>query len=146
MTNQEDYYYYVQDYYELLLILGVGLSYSGTGLLENNTFITADSNGMIGDIHCSSDSSVANMGQWIAPSGADITNSTTDPYDVTVGNEQDPGSLVIRQRNGHLVTRSFQGIYTCSIDTADGEQNYLHVGIYPNGFNGRHTSCAVNSL
>ena len=117
--------------------VGSGLSYIGRGLLENNTFITADSDGMINDFHCSSDSTMANIGHWIGPNGMDLTNSTTDPFVVSRGNEQDPGSLVVQLRNGHIVTRSFQGIYTCIIQNDNGVQSYIHVGIYQNGFNSK---------
>ena len=110
------------------------MSYVGIGLLENNTFITVDSNGIIDDLDCSSGSLTADIGHWIGPNGVDLTNSTTDPFDVDV---QDPGSLVIRLRNGHIVTRSFQGIYTCTIQNDDRVDIYYHVGIYENGFNSK---------
>jgi hypothetical protein len=113
---------------------GTGLSYAERGLVENNTFITTDSNGMVDRFHCSSDSTMAGVGRWIAPSGVDLTNSTTDPFHVSVGDEQDPGSLVIQQHNGHIVTRSFEGIYSCIIPDERGVQMYHHVGIYRNGF------------
>lgn len=80
---------------------------------------------------------MANVGRWIAPYGVDLTNSTTDPFNVNRGDEQDPGSLVIQQRNGHIVTRSLQGIYTCIIPDENGKQTYTHVGIYQNGFNSK---------
>ncbi len=96
---------------------------------------------MIADFHCTSDSVMPNIGHWIAPNGADLTNSTTDPFDVNIGDDQDPGSLVIQQRNGHFVTRSFQGIYTCIIPNRNGVQTYLHVGIYQNGFNSKSDWC-----
>lgn len=92
---------------------------------------------MVDDLHCSSSSTVANTGRWIAPNGIDLTNSTTDPFDVVVGDEQDPGSLIVQQQDGHIVTRSFQGIYTCIIQSENGVQTYLHVGIYRNGFNSK---------
>ena len=114
---------------------GTGISYAGIGLLQNNTFITTDSTGMIDEFHCSSDSTQANAGRWIGPNGADLTNSTVDPFDVFVGDGQDPGSLVVRQRNGHIVTRSFQGVYTCIIQDMNVVESYLHIGIYNSGFN-----------
>jgi len=104
-------------------------------LLENNTFITTDASGVVGDIHCASASTVANVGQWIAPNEADLTKSATDPFDIRIGDQQDPGSLIIQQRLGHIVTRSFQGIYTCIIPDEDGVLQYLRLGIYQNGFN-----------
>ena len=78
---------------------------------------------------------MANIGRWISPNGVDVTNSTILPFEVTVGGEQDPGSLLIHQRNGHILTRSFQGIYTCLVPNADGVEQYLSIGIYENGFN-----------
>ncbi len=104
-------------------------------MLENNTFITVDSSGMIDDLDCSSDSRAPNVGRWIAPGSVDYTNSTTDPFDVIVGDQQDPGSLVVQQRNGHSLTRSFLGIYTCIIPRANRMLAYFHIGIYQNGFN-----------
>ena len=82
---------------------------------------------------------MANVGHWIAPNGVDITNSAAHPFEVTVGDEQDPGSLLIHQRNGHIVTRSFQGIYTCLVQDDDRVQQYLNVGIYQNGFNSTYS-------
>ena len=115
-------------------------------MLENNTFITTDANGMIDDFHCSSDSTVANIGCWIAPNGVDLTSSTTDPFDVSVGDEQDPGSLVIQQSSGHIVTRSFQGVYTCAIQDRNGALTYHYVGIYNDGFNSKNLEFACISL
>lgn len=120
------------------MISGTGLSYFATGLLENNTFIAVDSSGIFGNIDCSSDSRMAYIGHWIAPNGVDLTNATTDPFEVSIGDQQDPGSLVIQQRNGHIVTRSFEGVYTCIILDQGGVQNYWHVGIYQNGFNSKN--------
>ena len=120
------------------LLSGTGLSYSGTGLLANNTFITTNSNGMINTIDCSSGSTTPNTGHWLAPSGSDLTNSTTDPYKVTVGGVEDPGSLVVQQRVGHVVTRSFEGVYTCVLEDEAGEQVYWRVGIYQSGFNSKN--------
>ena len=67
----------------------------------------------------------------------DVTNDTIDPFEVTVGGLEDPASLVVHQRNGHLVTRSFQGVYTCIIMDTLQELKYLLVGIYPTGFNSK---------
>lgn len=116
------------------LYQGVGLSYIGTGLLNNNTFLTTDGSGTIDDIHCTSGSTRGNVGHWIAPNGEDLTNNTIDPFDIEVGDELDPGSVVVRQASGHIVTRSFQGVHTCIIPDDNGVQTYLHVGIFQNGF------------
>ena len=113
------------------------MSYTETGLLANNSFITADSNGMIDDLDCSSDSTMAGIGRWIAPNSADATNSTADPFDVIIGDKQDAGSLVVRLHHGHIITKSFEGIYTCIMPRADGTQTYHLLGIYQNGFNSK---------
>ena len=118
----------------LMLIIGTGLSSAASGLLNNNTIIVADSNGVIDDLHCSSDTTTANVGHWISSNGVDVTSSAIYPFEVTVGDEQDPGSLLIHQRNGHIVTRSFQGVYTCLIRDQNQVQQYIYVGIYQNGF------------
>ena len=112
----------------------MGLLYIGLGLLENNTLVTLDTDQTIDDIHCASGSSLSNVGHWIGPTGVDLTNSTVDPFNVLIGDERDPGSLLIQQASGHIVTNSFQGVYTCILPDELGVQKYLRVGIYRNGF------------
>lgn len=112
----------------------MGIHYIGVGLLENNTIVTADTDQTISELHCSSGSTVPNVGRWIAPNGNDLTNNTVDPFQVIQGNGRDPGSLIIQQATGHIITNSFQGVYTCILPDENGIQNYLRVGIYQNGF------------
>ena len=112
----------------------MGLSYTAVGLLDNNTFFTAKEDGTIDDIHCASGSMRQNVGHWLGPDGEDLTNSTVDPFDIVVGDKLDPGSIVVQQASGHIVTRSFQGIHTCIIPDENGAQAYIHVGIFQNGF------------
>ena len=121
------------------------------GLLDNNTFLTTDENGMIDDIHCTSGSTRENVGHWIAPNGEDLINSTIDPFDIVVGDTLDPGSIVVRQASGHIVTRSFQGIHTCIIPDKEGAQTYIHVGIFQHGFDSKshynsEVSITISSL
>ena len=120
------------------------MSYNGTEVLANNSFITSDSSGVIDALDCSSDSTVAFSGYWIAPNGEDITNNTADPFDVSVGDEEDPGSLVVQLQHGHIITRSFEGVYTCIMPREDGEDSYHHVGIYQDGFNSKRESILYN--
>ena len=80
-----------------------------------------------------------NVGSWIAPSGQDITTSSTDPFDVIVGGDSNPGYLSILQASGHFLTASFQGIYSCILPDENGVERQLNVGVYPNGFNGKTT-------
>ena len=112
----------------------MGIHYPGVGLLGNNTIVTADTDQTISDLQCSSGSTVPNVGHWIAPNGNDVTNSTVDPFHVIQGDERDPGSLIIQQATGHIITNSLQGVYTCILPDENGMQSYLHVGIYRNGF------------
>ena len=114
---------------------GVGIHYLGVGLLENNTLVTADTDQILSDFHCSSGSTMPNTGSWIAPNGNDLSNSTVDPFNVIQGGEHDPGSLIIQQAPGHIITKSFQGVYTCILPDDNGVLNYIHIGIYRNGFN-----------
>ena len=81
---------------------------------------------------------MAGIGQWISPGGVDLTNATNDPFDINIGGGQDPASLLIQQRNGHVLTRSFEGVYTCIMPDEDGLQTFLRVGIYQNGFNSKN--------
>ena len=118
-------------------LTGTGVSYEGFGLVPNNSFITTDATGTITHLQCVSSSRLANIGQWIAPSGEDITSKPADPFDVTHGGETDPGFLSIRQAIGHSITTSFQGVYSCIIPDEDGLDSYLHVGIYPDSFSSK---------
>ena len=115
------------------------MNYLEVGLLENNTLVIANTDQTVSDFHCSSGSTTPNVGRWIAPNGNDFTSSTIDPFTVIQGDEQDPGSLIIQQANGYIITNSFQGVYTCILPDENGVQTYLHVGIYRSGF-----SCELN--
>ena len=117
--------------------LGVGINYDGTGPLCNNSFVTANSSEMVAHLQCSSASTTPNVGSWIAPTGEDITNSNIDPFDVVVGDADNPAYLSILQASGHHLTSTFQGVYTCILPDENGIQTYLHLGIYPYGFNGK---------
>ena len=120
--------------YVCVINAGVGINYLGVGLLENNTLVTADADQTINDLHCSSGSTIPSTGRWIAPNGDDLTNSTVDPFRVIQGDEHDPGSLIIQQASGHIITNSFQGVYTCILPDENAAKQYVHVGIYQNGF------------
>ena len=116
---------------------GVVIASEGHGLLSNNTFVRVNSNGMLDELQCVSGSRRANVGQWIAPNGQDITYSNTDPFDIAVGGVDNPGSLAIRQAIGQILTSAFQGVYTCVIPDESGVNRSIHVGIYSNGFSGK---------
>jgi len=127
-------------------VIGVGISYDRIGVLQNNTFITTDSSGTIGVLRCISGSLQPNVGRWISPSGQDITTSIIDPFEVQAGDQNSPGSLIIRQASGHSITTSFQGVYTCIIPNERGVEKYLHIGIYSHSFNSKYSSSKVDQI
>ena len=43
---------------------------------------------------------------------------------------------LIRLQAKHKLTASDQGIYTCAIADDNGKKINIHVGLYPNGFDG----------
>jgi len=116
---------------------GVGIASEGLGPLSNNSFVSVDSNGILDELQCVSGSKRANVGQWIAPNGQDITSSNADPFDITVGDAGNPGSLIIHQAIGQTLTSTFQGVYTCIIPDESGVNRSFHVGIYSYGFSGK---------
>ena len=119
-----------------LLCKGVSISYSSVGVLPNNYLIISDVTGIV-NLDCVSASTSPNVGRWLDPSGVDITNSNNDPFDVVVGNSNDPGHLSIT--SGSSITSDSQGVYTCVLPNTDGEDTYLNVGIYTNGFNSKES-------
>jgi len=130
----------------LMCHIGVGISYDRFGTLQNNTFITTDSSGMIGVLQCISGSLQPNVGRWISPSGQDITTSIIHPFEVQAGDQNSPGSLTIRQASGHSITTSFQGVYTCIIPNERGVEKYLHIGIYSHSFNSKYSFSEVDQI
>lgn len=107
----------------------MALYLEGTGLVKNNSIIQATT-GTIRELECISASESADVGQFIAPNGNDITN---DSSTVTVGNLSDPGFVSLQLAS---FTRSNPGVYTCIIPVENGVLQYLHVGIYYSRFNG----------
>ena len=125
--------------------IGVGINADGVGLLSNNSILTANENGTVPMIQCISSTTVPNIGQWIAPNGEDITyGSVTDPFDVTVGDSNNPGVVIIAPSSGHFLTSSFDGVYTCSIPDKSGMVKNIHIGIYPYDFSSKCCTYASN--
>ena len=106
------------------------------GIIPNNDVIVTDNFGQLPRIQCISGSQSANVGQWITPSDQDATYQTSDPFDVTVGDENDPGFLEISLHPGRFITYENQGVYTCQIPDDKGALVSLHVGIYLPAFVG----------
>ena len=118
------------------LFTGAGLAIAGSGSIEKNSILLASNTGRFGKLFCLSGSLQPQVGAWRAPDGLDITNSTTDYFDVNHGGDDYPGSISLEVEIGHSLQSNDQGIYTCIIPDENGEQQYLHVGIYRYGFDG----------
>lgn len=98
----------------------------------------ADSVGIIDDLQCISDSTMPDVGIWIAPNGESTTFSTSDPFDVMVGGQDNPGHLSIAIAPGESLRGLDEGVYACVIPDVTGVQQTIHVGIYLNDFNSKH--------
>ena len=109
---------------------------SSPGIIPNNDIIVTTNFGQLPRLQCISGSQSAGVGQWITPSGQDNTYQTSNPFDVTVGDESDPGFLEISLHSGQFITYSHQGVYTCQIPDNMGSLVSLHVGIYLPAFVG----------
>jgi hypothetical protein len=106
------------------------------GIIPTDDIIVTNNFGQLPRIQCISGSLSAGVGQWIAPSGRDATYQTSDPFDITVGDESDPGFLEISLHSGQFITYEDQGVYTCRIPDDKGALVSLHVGIYLPAFVG----------
>ena len=110
----------------------------GIGVLPNNSLLTSNEDDTFPMLQCLSGSIEPNMGKWIAPSGEDITYSTTvDPFYITVGGSSSPGSVLISQANGQVLTIAYEGVHTCIIPDEYGIDRYLLIGLYSYTFNGK---------
>lgn len=100
------------------------------GIITNDDIIVTNNFGQLPRLQCISGSRSASVGQWITPSGQDATYLTSDPFDVIVGDESDPGFLDISLHSGQFITYKDQGVYTCQIPDNTGVVVSMHVGIY----------------
>ena len=115
---------------------GLAMTYSTAGVLPNNSIVFPDSSSRIGLLECISGSLVAGGGQWIGPDGTDLTAVSGDPFEVTVGGAEDPGTMRVEST---FVTSQFSeadnGVYSCLLPDESGLPGHLSVGIYAPGFN-----------
>ena len=82
------------------------------------------------------------VGRWLSPDGSDLLNITGDPFEITVGSNSDPGSVVIETPAVNIpLSQSDEGVYTCIIPDEVEEVHYLHIGVYLNGFNSEYFQC-----
>jgi hypothetical protein len=82
---------------------------------------------------------MAEVGQWIAPDGSNITDDTSDLFNVTIGGLDDPGFTSIKIKDGASLTLDDEGVYTCTIPDENGDMQYLFVGLYGRGFNSKES-------
>ena len=100
------------------------------GMIVNNSIVLTDNFGQIPHLQCISGSQSSNVGQWISPTGNDVTYVSTDSFDITLGDSSDPGYIEVSLVAGRSVTFSDQGVYECRIPDEDGILVSLFVGIY----------------
>ena len=111
----------------------------GIGQISNNSILHANSMGRISQLLCLSGSKEANVGLWIAPDGTDITTTSDDPFNVTIGGSYNPGSVNIQTPSTNpSLSSADEGVYTCSIPDESRNVNYLHIGIYLSGFTSKY--------
>lgn len=100
------------------------------GIITNNTILLTDNFGQMPRLQCISGTELPHVGEWLAPSGQDLTLTADDAFSVIVGDETDPGYLDISLHSGRIVTLHDQGVYTCRIPDVTGMNSSFHLGIY----------------
>lgn len=101
-----------------------------SGIIPNNSIILTNNFGQVPRFQVISGSLIPNIGQWIAPSGQDITRSVNDLFDIVFGGQNDPGYLEISLHSGRILSIRDQGVYTCLIPDETGTNTSVYVGIY----------------
>jgi len=115
--------------------------------ISNNTALFADSAGQIGTIFCHSASQQPLIGQWISPTGNDITFISSDSFQVDLEFGSFPSYTTLRLQQGSALTRSSdQGIYSCLIPDENGTEQTLHIGLYSSGYSGKLFNSHISSL
>ena len=115
-----------------ILIAGVGLYHSSSGLLTNNTVVRADNGFLRGSFFCLSGRREAGIGRWIAPNGDDYTLPGTHAFEVSVGGQSNPGvvEISIAGSDNRFPAGQWDGIYSCVIPDETGSEQRIYLGIY----------------
>lgn len=112
-------------------ISGAGIFVSGVGTILNNSAIEANSNGQIPQLLCLSGSNMSVAGAWISPGGMNLVAIQNDPFDIVVGDSNNPGLLLIETPDTNPpFTVTHEGVYTCRIPNENGQNEFVHLGIY----------------
>ena len=115
-----------------ILIAGVGLYHSSSGLLTNNSVIRADNGFLRGSFFCLSGRREAGIGRWIAPNGDDYTLRGTHAFEVSVGGQSNPGvvEISVSGSDNRFPAGRWEGIYSCVIPDETGSEQRIYLGIY----------------
>ena len=120
----------------VLFYVGAGI-FANDNPVSNNSVVLADRNNEIGTIYCSSGSRSSGIGQWYAPNGVAITESST-LFSVVRGGGDFPAFVGLQLRANQSLTQFFEGVYTCIIPDENGISRSLHIGIFRYGFRGMY--------
>ncbi len=117
-------------------VTGVGL-WGASDSIPNNAAFVADSSGQIDSISCHSAARGAPLGQWVGPSGTDITFDPTDSFAIERHTGAFPSYSSFAVQGGESFAGDDQGVYSCVIEDENEVENTLNIGIYPNGYSGK---------
>ena len=112
-----------------LSLSGVVLYHPSHGYLQNNSILTASSDGHINRLQCISDTTTPLVQEWVTPSRHPTLN-------ITHGNGVAPGVIELGVLDGGVFTADLQGVYTCVVDDVSGRVHQLSVGLFPHAFSG----------
>ena len=114
------------------LLAGVGLYHSSSGLLSNNSVVTASNGFLQGSFFCVSGRRQAGIGRWIAPNGDDYTLPGIHAFNVSVGGQDNPGVVEISVSGSErrFPAGQWNGVYSCVIPDETGTEKIIYLGIY----------------
>ena len=120
------------------MCIGVGL-FANDIPASNVSSVLADNNNQIGTIYCSSGSQTNGIGQWFAPSGAEITQNGGGSFTVVRGGGNFPSYVGLQLRAGRSFSVFDEGVYSCIIPDENGIRQTIHVGLYSRGYYGEYS-------
>ena len=117
---------------EASFITGVVIYHSSNGLLSNNSVLNASNGFLHGSFFCLSGRAEVGIGRWIAPNGDDFTHSETHAFEVTVGDDTNPGVVKISLSgpDSRFPAGHWYGVYSCVMPDETGAAQIVYLGIY----------------